>query len=178
MDFHFTLKSNENPELWGKPKACHFTIDTDNSRAPQEEPKAGLVIGTFNTQEVRSPTHPVLKTSRAITLLHPYLEPPRVLFAFSELDLPSKPNIRVRTYHSEITTHKFQANLEGWDDSIPRIIGVNWLEIPAGEPDFQCGTFNTAEDRSAEVKTLNTRAVTFAEPFRTPPEGGGVAKRA
>jgi hypothetical protein len=88
-----------------------------------------------------------------------------------ELDLPKYYNLRVKTYPHKITTHGFEANLGGWNESIPRVIGVNWLEIPANDPEFQCGTYSTSEERDWEnARNINTRAVTFARPFRAPPK--------
>lgn len=102
-----------------------------------------------------------------IELSRRYTAPPRVVIGITKLGLPNLSDIRAAVYPSSINTYDFTLNVCGDYYSA----GFNFLEIGAGNCDFQIGKWNTLENCPWTTgEQFYSHDVTFERSFPTAPQ--------
>ncbi|MCJ1296018.1 hypothetical protein MMC34_007583 [Xylographa carneopallida] len=103
----------------------------------------------------------------------PYLAPPQVALGLTSFALGHLTNPRLNLIADKIAGDSFDFHANTWflatgpQDTVLNGCGAAYLEIPLGDADFQCGDWTYQSDG---LSVANTKAITFARPYATPPQ--------
>jgi len=130
-------------------------------------------FGTFNTNEVRPADQPLAPRNNARRILFavPYDKPPAVLVGLNEIDMDGTNQMRLRAFADTVRPDGFQIHIETWWNTTLYAAGCIWLQVAAGDPDYQCGLFSTMDDHPWDEPTdFTSRRVEFDVPYDIPPQ--------
>lgn len=131
---------------------------------------AGLVFGTFDTQEVRPWDVPGLEAAKRISFPVPFNAPPLIAMGFTALDISNGTNVRIFASASNITQTSAYLHLNSWSDTRLYSTAIVWYAVPPDDPYVQTGRFATLDDHPVDKPQQNTsRRITFARPYASPP---------
>ncbi|KAF8429811.1 hypothetical protein EV426DRAFT_582905 [Tirmania nivea] len=85
--------------------------------------------GTWNTNDVRDWSDPVMRTEGFVYFHQKFTSVPTVIVSLSSVDLSHDYNCRVRVYATNINLEGFTVHADTWEDSVVYSCGISWLAI-------------------------------------------------
>jgi hypothetical protein len=120
-------------------------------------------VGSFSTSDVRSWDKPQATNTKRIGFSSAYASAPTIATGLSQLDVA---RLRISAEATAIDAAGFTAGLNSWADSTLYSATSTWLAIAAGDPAFQVGQFNTAEDHPwNQPKMQTSRRIKFTRAY-------------
>ncbi|KZV90877.1 zincin, partial [Exidia glandulosa HHB12029] len=128
-------------------------------------------VAYFNTMEVRPWDKPAKEAMKSQHLAGTGDAAPTLALGLNCLDVGNNANLRVNAFADNVSASSADVHIDTWADTTLYAAAVTWFTVPAGNSDFQTGSFCTEDDHAWDHPQQKTaRQITFTRPYAAPPK--------